>query len=451
MEPSAYRQLQMDAVTGHAGSDVVEVQVVTSLMHLCVGILYTSWAAPRLPALGARRFLLEFGLIVMPQVVMFIYPGQLATILAALGGLFVLSAGLWAVRGPPRARPSQAEYFGQARLPFVSNYRATIMLLTVLCILAVDFAGFPRRWAKTEAFGTSLMDVGVGCIVFSSGMVAASHYGGDRAPSLLSAVRQALAMLLLGGARVVLVKLVGYQEHVSEYGVHWNFFITLALLPILLNGISRLVPVRRFAACGLALSVLFEGVLKRTRLEAFVLGGDRTGLLSMNKEGLCSMVGCLALFMISCGTGHIIQVSRSAKVKNRFKLLGLRLTVQWIVFWGLYYGAAQVAGLAPSRRLMNLSFVLWAAASNATHVLAQFLLDALFLTPPAQSSLLAAVNDNQLLLFLLANLGTGLVNQCCQTLLLSQAQAVAILTAYALALCGMAFVLKRRQLVLRLR
>ncbi|VEL11088.1 unnamed protein product [Protopolystoma xenopodis] len=32
--------------------------------------------------------------------------------------------------------------------------------------------------------------------------------------------------------RSVLLKMIGYQEHVTEYGVHWNFLYTLALLRI---------------------------------------------------------------------------------------------------------------------------------------------------------------------------------------------------------------------------
>lgn len=53
----------------------------------------------------------------------------------------------------------------ETRPPFWTNYRAGIYLATCLCILAVDFDVFPRRFAKTDAFGFSLMDVGTGCFV----------------------------------------------------------------------------------------------------------------------------------------------------------------------------------------------------------------------------------------------------------------------------------------------
>lgn len=41
--------------------------------------------------------------------------------------------------------------------PFVSVWRAHMMLMTVLCILAVDFPVFPRRFGKCESWGTSLV------------------------------------------------------------------------------------------------------------------------------------------------------------------------------------------------------------------------------------------------------------------------------------------------------
>ena len=44
------------------------------------------------------------------------------------------------------------------RKPFLSVSRASMMILTCISILAVDFFVFPRRFAKVENFGTSLVE-----------------------------------------------------------------------------------------------------------------------------------------------------------------------------------------------------------------------------------------------------------------------------------------------------
>lgn len=43
------------------------------------------------------------------------------------------------------------------QLPALTTYRAHMLLLTFLCILAVDFPVFPRMLAKCETYGASLV------------------------------------------------------------------------------------------------------------------------------------------------------------------------------------------------------------------------------------------------------------------------------------------------------
>lgn len=54
-------------------------------------------------------------------------------------------------------RQQQERKDGIAKLPAVTTWRAHMMLMTVIAILAVDFRVFPRSLAKCETFGVSLV------------------------------------------------------------------------------------------------------------------------------------------------------------------------------------------------------------------------------------------------------------------------------------------------------
>ena len=54
----------------------------------------------------------------------------------------------------------------------------------------------------------------------------------QRARAVLKEFRSTLPLWVLGLCRLVAVKGIDYHEHVSEYGVHWNFFFTLAAVRV---------------------------------------------------------------------------------------------------------------------------------------------------------------------------------------------------------------------------
>jgi hypothetical protein len=133
-------------------------------------------------------------------------------------------------------RPGKSQTTWACR--YVTTFRAGLTMYTCIAILAVDFPMFPRRFAKTETFGTGLMDVGPGAFVFSSGLMAGLRLKRpQRQPSnpfskrpklcrrdkpeaeaertLSGRLRQALGsvgiLLVLGMMRLVLTKAVDYQ------------------------------------------------------------------------------------------------------------------------------------------------------------------------------------------------------------------------------------------------
>ena len=58
-------------------------------------------------------------------------------------------------------------------------YRTSMLFETIVCILAVDFNVFPRRFAKTETFGFGFMDCGVGSFVYIAGILSVVARKGD--------------------------------------------------------------------------------------------------------------------------------------------------------------------------------------------------------------------------------------------------------------------------------
>ena len=356
--------------------------------------------------------------------------------------------------------------------PFLTTYRGNMMVVTCICILAVDFRLFPRRFAKVETWGTSLMDMGVGSFVFSAGVVAARPVLKELAdnkptplgPRLVKSVRHSLPLLALGLIRLLSVKGLDYAEHVTEYGVHWNFFFTLGFLPpfvALFQSALRLIP--SYAGLAILLGVLYQVILETTGLKAYILAGARTDLISMNREGIFSFFGYLAIFLAGQGMGMIVlprnlssKKTSSVGTSSQKKRLLLTMGAWSFVWTALYFLCTDYrygAGVLVSRRLANLPYVLWVVASNTALVSAMCLVDIIFFPAfynahdtrsekeaydSATSRILRAYNRNGLVVFLVANLLTGLVNMTVPTLDVSPLVTMGILVAYMVAVTGTA-------------
>lgn len=187
------------------------------------------------------------------------------------------------------------------------------------------------------------MDMGVGGTIFSSGLVAgprllqafSSEASSSRSTLTRMMKKATLPLCILGLARTLATKQVDYQEHVSEYGTHWNFFYTLATVPIVAHFLvtqllspvinNTLLRVSSSSSCGgrsafrytaalviagtgVVLAVGYEGVLQRIGLQQWMLDPDtkRVDVLSSNREGVFSCVGYIAIYLVAAGLGAVL-------------------------------------------------------------------------------------------------------------------------------------------------
>ena len=236
------------------------------------------------------------------------------------------------------------------RRPFITAYRASINIATAVAILAVDFPIFPRRFAKTETYGTSVMDVGVGAFIVSNAIVA-------RKESLGKAIRGSAPLILLGLARLFTIKATDYQEHVTEYGVHWNFFFTLAVVKILSSVLISHLGSRRLGLIGLCIGCAYQLCLSFTGLrERLLSDSQRTGLLDANREGIASCFGYLALYMLAVELGRFLSVARS-RFRDWVICLFVLISIDVFLYGILALLTSYVEPV--SRRMANLSYVIW--------------------------------------------------------------------------------------------
>jgi glucosaminylphosphatidylinositol acyltransferase len=375
-------------------------------------------------------------------------------------------------KAPARAdgATSKAERDPFPLKPFLTHYRGGMMVMTCVAILAVDFPIFPRRFAKVENWGTSFMDVGVGSFVFSSGTVSARGMLKDRlagkSTSLLrrlaASIRHSIPLLVLGLIRLYSVKGLDYAEHVTEYGVHWNFFFTLGLLPpfvALFQSLLSLIP--SYAIISFLMASVYEIVLDNTGLKAFILTAPRDNLLSQNREGIFSFIGYLAIFLAGQATGTYVLPREEPMSKTPTKMEALKKStlgrlLMWCGIWTTlflistsYYGF----GLSVSRRMANLPYFLWISAMNTGLILGLCAAE-VFCFPNlysavdkavekercqnATSKIYKAYNRNGLAVFLVANLLTGLVNLTVRTLDAGRGESMAILIGYISAVTAVA-------------
>lgn len=284
--------------------------------------------------------------------------------------------------------------------PFLSNYRAAMMLATCTAILAVDFnLFFPVRFAKCEEYGISLMDVGVGGFIFSSALTSAKSRLAESEPSVatpstkkgsdaatnkstvakkrsswvsrqLQSLKTVIPLLVLGLGRFTVIKAFGYQEHVSEYGMHWNFFMTLAGITLLVTAIS--VPLSYSSLLASFILIVYHYVLEGMGVAQWIIEAPRDNFFSQNREGILSCWGYFAIYLFGQHIGAYLMQPRTKK--QWWRALAY-LVAGGLILWLAAFLCLYFLDMQASRRMVNLPYALYTLACNFLIISAFVLVD----------------------------------------------------------------------------
>jgi phosphatidylinositol glycan class W len=185
--------------------------------------------------------------------------------------------------------------------------------------------------------------------------------------------KKCLPLVILGILKCFTTKMINYEVEVSEYGVHWNFFITLAIIQLFCGSLTCTIGNRRnlLLFISLFIAVGYELWLKRTGMYQKIFNlqdiqrmqSGLDGFVVANIEGIVSLFGYSALFLI--GTSLKDTIYGLVQKKNWKMASGCTM-----VFWTLFVVSVNEGYLIlPSRRLCNISYIIWMVAYNLTLIL----------------------------------------------------------------------------------
>lgn len=426
---------------------------ISRLLWCCIKLYLTRF-------FGRAPILVEFVVLFSPFILA-------VTLLQGYVYYLVIGVGLitWTlllrllISGEPLLRLISDKKVSNALEPrgLLASLLATLMLSVTVCILSVDFPLFPRRDLKTQNFGFSIMDAGVGAFIAFSGAVSpearhAVESSTDRTINtklglIGKTLSSSLPLLILGFLRMILIKYFEYREITEEYGTHLNFFIVLAAVKMISCTVYCIIGRRlKLNYVGVAVILAYQAFLNFYAMENIVADDSRQNFFMANKEGFLSIVGLTGYHLIYTRLQLIIDAA--SKTHKRY---GITQTLKAL----LRLAAPAIVGLVvmhifvqpSSRRISNAAYVCWSATMVlfllGCEVTVNSAIAALqrryYNVEDLGSKLYTAFSQNAMPLFLLANLYTGAINFFLDTNTMPVLPSLVIIVAYMMLLSVVAY------------
>lgn len=434
-----YKELHREAISNQTGSSLLETY--TSLFPLPIHVIIFIWMSigtdhsKKINFPTVWMFLFEFITLVLPTVfnltLLSDYSvGQFLVYISIFGIAFT-----WMLLNNNYISASTIK---TKKNPYMTVYRFMLNTYTVFCILAVDFNVFPRRFAKTETYGHSVMDIGVGCYVCSNALLFSIPNTQNMSKIVLKVFKQVLPLLVLGIGRTYFVTKADYHHYVFEYGVHWNFFMTLAFLKIINLIILPFVSTCCLSGIATILVFIYEFALNFGLADWIISDAPRDTMFSANREGILSLIGYEAIFLYSLSIKSRLSffMNKNHLINSMFLLI-VTASLSVALFL-LTFVLSFVFGV--SRRLANAGYVYWILSISSYLLFMSIMIEnfiTILLHKMGQlgefnrvSLIIDSINDNLLLFFLFANVTTGVINMCLYTLVMNTVSSLIILSLY---------------------
>lgn len=434
-----YKELHKEAISNQTGSSLIEVY--TSLFSLPIHIIIFIWISlgtsysKKMNSPTFWMFILEFLIIILPTVFNFTLLSEYSDVQFKFYLIVFTIQFSWLLLNHNYISSSNIK---TKKYPHMTFYRFMLNTYTVFCILAVDFNVFPRRFSKTEKYGHGVMDIGVGCYVCSNALLFKIPKIDNITKYSFKVFKQILPLLMLGFGRIYFVRKVDYHHYVFEYGVHWNFFMTLAFLKIINLFILPFISTCYISSFASILVIIYEIALNFGLANWVMSDASRDSLFSANREGILSLIGYEAIFLYSLSMKwHLSVFMKKNHLINNLFLLTVTASMAVALFLlttvlSYFFGV--------SRRLANAGYIYWTLSISCYLLFMSIIIEhiiTVILQKKNQlcefnkvSLIIDSINDNLLLFFLFANIVTGSINMCMHTLTMNTFNSITILSLY---------------------
>lgn len=434
-----YKELHEEAMSNQTGSSLIEIYM--SLFPLPIHLIIFIWMSigvnlnEKINIPTVWMFYLEFIIMVLPTVFHLTLLSEYLNIQFIFYLIIFIFLFSWLLLNQNYLLSSNIK---TTKIPHITFYRFMLNTYTIFCILAVDFKVFPRRFAKTETYGHSLMDIGVGCYVCSNALLFTIPKINNMTKYSIQVFKQVLPLLILGIGRTYFITKSNYHHYVFEYGVHWNFFMTLAFLKIINLLILPFISNCCLMGFATVLIVVYEITLNCGLADWIISDAPRDNLFSANREGILSLIGYESIFLYSLSMKWHLSVfmKKNHLINNMFLLVItsssaivlLLLTIILRSFFGI------------SRRLANSGYVYWILAISSYLLTMSLIIEngiSIILQKLGRfnkfvsiSLIIDSINNNLLFFFLFANVVTGIINMSIFTLKINTFFSLTILSLY---------------------